>query len=92
MMRFAFSNGWILKDIFLNAKVIDMSSEIERSRILTFDEELRLLASCQGRRQITYTRKGKEIRATISVKKTFLKAMKRKLLSILSAKMLNLDI
>ena len=45
-----------------------MSSEIERSRILTFDEELRLLASCQGGRQITYTRKGKEIRATISVK------------------------
>jgi hypothetical protein len=30
MMRFAFSSGWILKDIFFNSKVIDVSAAIER--------------------------------------------------------------
>lgn len=75
MMRFAFSNGWILKDIFLNAKVIDMSSEIERHRLLTLDEEARLLNSCQGERQISYKRQGKEIKATISVDNPHLKAI-----------------
>lgn len=75
MMRFAFSNGWVLKDIFLNAKVIDMSSEIERRRLLTDDEESRLLNSCQGERQVSYKRKGKEIKATINVDNPHLKAM-----------------
>lgn len=75
MMRFAFSKGWVLKDIFLNAKVIDMSSEIERHRLLTPTEEDRLLESCQGERQITYKRKEKEIKATISVDNPHLKAM-----------------
>ncbi|MCA1622726.1 MAG: site-specific integrase [Acidobacteria bacterium] len=75
MMRFAFSNGWVLKDVFLNAKVIDMSNEIERHRLLTLDEEMRLLRSCQGERQIVYKRKGKEIKATISINNPFLKAI-----------------
>jgi len=59
----------------LNAKVIDMSSEIERHRILTLDEELRLLNSCYGTREITYQRKGKTVTAQISVDNPFLKAM-----------------
>ncbi len=75
IMRFAFSNGWVLKDIFLNAKVIDMSSEIERHRLLTKDEETRLLSSCQGERQIIYQRRGKKIKATISVDNPHLKGM-----------------
>lgn len=61
MMRFALSKGWILKDIFFNAKVIDMASEIERKRLLTKDEEIRLLQACEKERIITYKRKGKEI-------------------------------
>lgn len=52
-----------------------MSSEIERRRILTDSEETHLLNSCQGERQVTYTRKGKEIKATISVDNPHLKAM-----------------
>jgi hypothetical protein len=31
MMRFAYGKGFVLKDIFLNAKVIDASAEIERT-------------------------------------------------------------
>jgi integrase len=80
MMRFAFGNGWILKDIFLNSKVIDASAEIERTRLLTLDEEKRLLDSCEGMRETTYKRirsNGKEeaITAAISVNNPHLKAM-----------------
>ncbi len=80
IMRFAFGKGWILKDVFLNSKVIDASAEMERTRLLTFDEEKRLLASCEGERETTYKRtrsNGKEeaITATISVNNPHLKAM-----------------
>ncbi len=79
MMRFAFGNGWTLRDIFFNAKVIDASAEIERHRLLTFDEEKRLLASCEGMREVGYTRtrsgKKEAITATISVNNPHLKAM-----------------
>lgn len=79
MIRYAFGKGWILKDIFYNSKVIASSAEIERSRILTPSEEVRLIDSCQGERTIKYTRKwkGKEqkIEAVISVDNPHLKAM-----------------
>ncbi len=79
IMRYAFGKGWILKDIFFNAKVIDVSAEMERTRLLTKDEENRLLNSCQGERQITYKRKikgiEKEVTATISVDNPHLKAI-----------------
>jgi integrase len=80
MMRFAFGKGWILKDVFFNAKVIDASAEIERHRLLTFDEEKRLLEACGGEREVDYTRtrksgKKEAITATISVNNPHLKAM-----------------
>ena len=79
MMRFAFGKGWILKDIFFNARVIEISNEIERTRLLSKDEETRLLNSCQGEREVTYKRQWKgveqEITATISVDNPQLKAM-----------------
>jgi len=79
MMRFAYGKGWILKDIFFNAKVIEMSAEIERTRLLTSDEETRLLAACQGEREIEYTRtrRGKEekIKAVHDVDNPHLKAI-----------------
>ncbi len=79
MMRFAFSNGWILKDIFFNSKVIDTAAEVERSRLLSLDEETRLLASCEGTRTVDYvrTRKGRKesITAKVSVENPHLKAM-----------------
>lgn len=79
MMRFAYGKGWILKDIFFNAKVIDMSSEVERKRLLTTDEEARLLDSCEGERTVEYTRnwKGKEQQITqkLSVNNPHLRAL-----------------
>lgn len=79
MMRYAYGKGWILKDIFFNAKVIEASNEVERNRLLTLDEEKRLLEACQGEREITYKRKlrGKEqeVTAKTSVDNPHLKAM-----------------
>lgn len=75
MMKFAYGKGWIPKDIFFNAKVIDISAEIPRDRFLTPEEGKRLLAACEGTRQITYIRKFKEVKATISQEKPLLRAM-----------------
>ena len=79
MMRFAFSNGWILKDIFFNSKVIDMSVEMERTRLLAADEEMRLIAACQGKREVEYTRmrhgKEEKIKAVHDVDNPHLKAI-----------------
>lgn len=79
MMRFAYSEGWILKDIFFNAKVIDVSAEMERSRLLTPGEEIRLLEACQGKREVVYERilrgKKENITATHDVDNPHLKAI-----------------
>lgn len=79
IMHFAYGKGWVLRDIFFNAKVIDTAGEVERHRLLHKDEEVRLLDSCQGEREISYTRtiKGidKKVSAKISVDNPHLKAM-----------------
>jgi integrase len=79
MMRFAYGKGWIMKDIFFNAKVVDTSSEIERHRLLTLDEEKCLLDTCRGERTVTYKRKIKgkeqEVTAKISENNPHLKAI-----------------
>jgi integrase len=79
MMRFALGKGWILKDIFFNAKMIESSAEIERIRLLTTAEEERLLSACQGERTVRYSRrwKGREqvVTAVVSVENPCLKAM-----------------
>jgi integrase len=79
IMRYALAKGWITKDIFFNAKVIDTSADMERSRLLTPGEELRLLMACHGERQVTYKRKRNdkefEITANISVDNPHLKAV-----------------
>lgn len=79
LMRYAFGKGWVQKDIFFNARVIDTSAEIERTRLLTADEESRLLASCQGERTVTYERmlRGRleKVTATHNLDNPRLKAM-----------------
>lgn len=80
MMRHAHAEGWLLKDIFFNAKVISRKDEEARTRVLSRDEEARLLAACQGERVVTYERTRKSgnvenITATFSTDNTFLKAI-----------------
>lgn len=56
MMRHAFHEGWIERDIFAGAKVIDVDAEQARTRLLTANEERLLLAACEGSRHVTYKR------------------------------------
>lgn len=79
MMRFAFSKGWVVRDIFFGARAIVTSAEEVRTRILTEAEQERLIAACEGERAITYTRtrfgKTETITAKLSVNNPHLKAI-----------------
>lgn len=51
MLNFAVQNDWIIQNPFAKTKgIIAVSAETERDRILSFDEEFRLLAVCIDRR------------------------------------------
>lgn len=51
MFNFAVQNEWLIKNPFALSKgVISMSAEVERDRILSFDEEARLLVVCIDKR------------------------------------------
>ncbi len=58
MMNHALAQGWITRDIFHGSKVIVAAAEKERTRVMSEDEERRLLAACElGDRKHTYTRR-----------------------------------
>ncbi len=80
MMNEALAKGWITRDIFHGSKVIVAAAEKERDRVMSEDEEQRLLAACErGDRTHTYTRKhyGKvrEVTQTINNDNPRLKAI-----------------
>ncbi|MBK9156434.1 MAG: site-specific integrase [Chloracidobacterium sp.] len=51
ILNFAFQNEWIIKNPFMLSKgIISKASEVERERILSTEEESRLLSVCTGRR------------------------------------------
>ncbi len=71
IMQVVFGNDWILKDIFLNAKVTAASAEIEMLRLLTFEEEKRLFDANVVQRETIYTRirkNGKQEVKTATIK------------------------
>lgn len=72
MMRYALNKeNWITQDIFREANVIVRRAERARHRRATDAEVTRLLACCQGEREVTYerTRKnGKKEKVTMPVK------------------------
>lgn len=54
-------NQWLPINPFkLGKALINSKSEIERDRILTFDEEMRLLAACEGSDFYEYKKKGSD--------------------------------
>lgn len=76
MLRFAVREGMISKSPFdAGGPLISLSNENRRERVLSYDEEKRLLAACEGVRSKTYERKGKEITAEIKSKRGILKAI-----------------
>lgn len=51
MFNFGLQNEWLIKNPFVLSKgVISKAAEVERDRVLSFDEEQRLLSVCTGRR------------------------------------------
>lgn len=56
IMRHALSRGWVLRDVFFNTGAIDTSREQERHRLLSRQEEERLLAACISERKVTRER------------------------------------
>ncbi len=51
MLNFAVQNGWLIQNPFTKTKgIIAISAEVERNRILSFDEESKLLSVCTGKR------------------------------------------
>jgi integrase len=58
LLNHAESQGWIVRNPFDGAKLIQASAEVERNRVLSQTEETVLLAVCEpGFKQITYRRK-----------------------------------
>lgn len=52
ILNFAVQNEWLIRNPFILAKgLISVSAETERSRILSFEEESRLLSVCTGSRR-----------------------------------------
>lgn len=74
LIKFAYAEGWISRDITLGSKAIDPDAEKARTRTLTESEETLLLASCEGTRAVTYFRRGKSVTAAINVNNPHLKA------------------
>lgn len=75
LLNEAYDAGLIAKNVTKGSKAIDADAETARNRTLTDAEEMRLLASCCGRRTIDYKRKGKSVKATIGIDNPYLKAI-----------------
>lgn len=52
ILNYAVQNDWLLKNPFSSCQgIIAVSAEVERDRVLSFEEEARLLAVCAGARK-----------------------------------------
>lgn len=67
--------GLVAKNVTKGSKAIDADAETARTRTLTDAEEMRLLASCSGKRTVEYKRKGKDVKATVEADNPYLKAI-----------------
>ncbi len=76
IMSFAVRSDWLSKSPFDRGNpLISRADEVKRERVLTFEEESRLLDVCTGERLMTYLRKGKEIQAKRKGGREYLKAL-----------------
>ncbi len=72
----AVHNGWLIRSPFINSKgLISHADETKRERILSFDEEQRLLLACTTDLERKYKRYGKEIIMNIKNPRNHLKPL-----------------
>ncbi|MBX7172777.1 MAG: site-specific integrase [Pyrinomonadaceae bacterium] len=76
MLNDAVYNGWLDRSPFLNAKgVVSVADEVKRERILTFEEERRLLDACNAITTLKYQKNGKEVIANHKSNREHLKPL-----------------
>lgn len=76
ILRFGVQNGWLSRSPFNSAiSIISKADESHRDRVLSYEEEQCLLASCDKGREFTYERKGKQISALRKAGRDRMKAL-----------------
>ncbi len=76
MLKVALSEGWILRDPFFGAGVINAADEKKRERIISREEERQLLAACDlKKRVVETTRYGKPLKMKVETKRAHLKPL-----------------
>lgn len=76
MLKVALSEGWIMRDPFFGAGVINIADEKKRERILTREEENRLLAACDIEKETIETeRSGKPFTMEVETERGHLKPL-----------------
>jgi integrase len=71
------SENWVSRSPFESKgfSLISLADETKRDRVLSVDEENRLLSACSDERIVNYTRKGKQIVVTVIPTNPYLKAI-----------------
>lgn len=75
MFNDAIHNGWATRSPFINSRLISLSDEVKRERVLSFDEEVRLLAACVENITVEYERNGVAITAHQKSKRQHLRPL-----------------
>lgn len=76
MLNDAVYNGWLSFSPFQRAKgLISLADETKRERVLTFEEEKRLLQVCSDEMNVSFKWKGKDVSATIKSKREHLRPL-----------------
>lgn len=76
MLKVALSEGWILRDPFFGADVINAADENKRERIINREEEARLIAACEIKKEVIETKRaGKPFKMEVETKRGHLKSL-----------------
>jgi len=76
MLKVALIEGWILRDPFLGADVISSADETTREKILSVEEEQRLLLACSdSKRTVQAQRSGKPFTMRVETRRSHLKPL-----------------
>lgn len=76
MLKVALSEGWILRDPFFGSHLISPADEAQRERVLTPEEESRLIAACTCEtRAVKTLRQGKVLTMNVETRRAHLKPL-----------------